>query len=83
MFGKTHSTETLEKMSVAKLNENNPMYGKTGENHPVSKKVFVYSNLTPTVVSYEFVTCSEAAKHFNCNISTISRYLDKNKFYKG
>ena len=63
--GKTHSPNTLEKMSEAKSGENNPMFGKTGENHPRSKKpgtagargalaVFVYSNTTPTICSYEF-----------------------------
>src|SRR5690606_27462527 len=56
-LGYNHSEESIAKISLAKLGENHPMYGKTntieaktkiskasrGENNPMSKKVFVYS----------------------------------------
>jgi hypothetical protein len=43
MFGKSHSAESLEKMSesqrsIDRTGENNPMFGKTGENNPMKKK---------------------------------------------
>lgn len=81
MLGKSHSQETIKKMS----GKNNPMYGKTGENHPMSKSVFVYSfdSETKNIILYKsFNTCIEAAKFFDCSIRTLSRYLDKNKLYK-
>ena len=40
------------------------MFGKTGENNFRSKKVFVYSNETPSILSYEFVSYTETAKFF-------------------
>ena len=35
MFGKTHSAETLAKMSEAQKGENNSMFGRTGKNNPM------------------------------------------------
>jgi len=65
MSGRTHSTETLAKMSDAKTGEKNPrgMLGRThsadtltkmsiaklGSNNPISKRVFVYYSTTPTI----------------------------------
>jgi group I intron endonuclease len=62
--------------------ENHPMYGRTGENNILSKKVYVYSNETPTILSHEFVSCTEAAKHFKCSIKTISLYLKNGKIFQ-
>lgn len=62
--------------------ENHPMYGRTGENNSLSKKVYVYSNKTPTILSHEFVSCTEAAKHFKCSIKTISLYLKNGKIFQ-
>lgn len=61
LIGKTRSVETRTKMSEAKTGKNNPMHDKTGENNPISKRVFVYSNSTPTILCHEFVSYSEAA----------------------
>jgi len=62
------------------------MYNRTGENHPMSKKVFVYNTLDSDskalILHKSFNTCAEAAKYFDCDIRTISNYLDKNKLYK-
>jgi len=41
----------------------------------MSKKVFVYSSVTSTIFFYEFMSYSETANHFNCNIITISKYI--------
>lgn len=58
------------------------MFGVMGENSPVCKKVFVYSNTTPLIFYHEFISCTEAAKHFYCGLSTISKHLNKNKLFK-
>jgi hypothetical protein len=87
--GRVHSAETLIKISNVMSGENHFNYGKllseetkvkmsiayTGEKSSVSKKVFVYCNSTPIILSHEFVSYSEAAKHFSCSIMTISRLL--------
>lgn len=90
MYGKSHSAESLEKMSksqrsIDRTGENNPMFGKTGENNPMKKNVFVYSfNLETkvTILDRSFNTCAEAALYFDCTTRSISNYLDKNKLYK-
>jgi len=53
-----------------------------GDKHPKSKIVFVYSNSTPTILSHEFVSCTETANHFSCSTMTISRYLKSSKLFK-
>lgn len=87
--GKTLSAETKLKLSIARSGENNVMFGRThsdetkalmsithtGEKSSVSKKVFEYCNSTPTILSHEFVSYSEAAKYFSCSIMIISRLL--------
>lgn len=55
-IGKTPSDETRQKLSEATRGENNPMYGKTGEKNPRSKKVYQYDldgNLINSFVSVE------------------------------
>jgi hypothetical protein len=47
------------------------------------KKVFVYSSATPTILSHEFISYSEAANHFSCNIMTISKYIKNGKLFQG
>lgn len=72
MLGRTHSTDTLMKMSIAKL----------GNNNSISKRVFVYYSTTPTILFHEFVSYSEAAKHFNCSIMIIFKYLKSGKLFQ-
>lgn len=74
-LSKTHSAETLTKISEA----------SSGENNPMSKKVFIYSfniETKETKLYKSFNTCIEAANHFDCSTRNISRFLDKNKLYK-
>jgi len=73
--GKSLSNEHKIKLSIAKLGENNPLYGKShdknhlekiklamlGENNHRSKKVFVYSKDNLTKLLFEFSTYTEAA----------------------
>ena len=73
--GKTLTAETRAKISKA-------LSGKTGENYPASKKVFVYTDSTPAILSHEFISYSEAAKYFNCSIMTISRYTKNGKLFQ-
>jgi len=94
-YGKTHTSETKAKISEAmsgknhpmfgRTGQNSPMFGRTGENHPASKKIFVYSfdsDTKETILYKSFLSCSEVALYFNCSARTISSYLNKNKLYK-
>jgi group I intron endonuclease len=90
MFGKSHTEKSKLLMSegqkkIDRTGENNPMFGiaKSGEDNPASKKVFVYSSCTPTILSHEFVSYSEAGKHFSCHRSTIARHLKSGKVFQG
>lgn len=86
-FGKICLPITRAKISMAQQGEKNSFFGKnhTAESKAkVSKKVFAYSNSSPTpILCHEFVSCSEAAKHFSCSIMTISRYLKNGKCFQG
>jgi len=85
MFGKFLTAELITKLSKAKIGENNPYYNKTGEDHPASKKIFVYLyhlETKETTQYKSFETCTEAAKYFKCCNATISYYLNKNKLFK-
>jgi len=46
-----------------------------------NKILFVYSSDTPTILSYEFLSYSEAAIFFNSNNAQISRYKDTDKLF--
>ena len=55
LFGKSHSTETIAKMSEIQKNidrtgENNPMFGKTGEKSPNFGKCPTASGPRPDAV---------------------------------
>jgi len=47
----------------------------------MSKKVYVYSNESPSILIKEFNSYSEAIQYFSCSKSTISKYIDSNKLY--
>lgn len=92
MSGKTHSVDTLTKMSQpkseitkAKMSESQKSINRAGKNNPMSKKVFVYSfdSLNQETILYKtFDSCTEAAKFFDSSSRVITYYLDKNKLYK-
>jgi len=85
--GKIKLEEIRAKMSVTqksinRTGENNPMFGKTGDYHPMSKKVFVYLSSSPTILSREFVSISEAANYFDCSNTTISRFIKNGQVFQ-
>lgn len=82
MFGKKHSIETKKKMSLIKKGVIKTEEHKAKISKSMCKKVFVYSNSVPTILSHEFVSYSEATKFFNCNIMTISKYIKNGKLFQ-
>ena len=87
MFGKTHSPETLAKMSEAKSGALNPQYGKvpvsafqSGANNPMYGKVpnhamtvNVYS-INGTLIN-SFSSQVAAAEWLNTSQTQVSRYI--------
>jgi len=82
MFGKTHSIETIKKMSEARKGIIKTESHKAKISRSMCKKVFVYSSATPTILYKEFMSISEAANHFSCNIMTISKYVKSGKLFQ-
>jgi group I intron endonuclease len=83
--GYSHSIESKAKISYAMSGNKHPMFGKTGENNPGSKKVYIYLfdlNTKKIMLHKSFNTCIKAALYFSCSTRTLSRYLDKNILYK-
>lgn len=71
-YGKTHSKETKEKIGKANGGENNSMYGKNGEKHPGSKRVYQYD--FDGIFIDSFASCDEAGQYLEKkNGSNISR----------
>lgn len=68
--GKKKSNEHIENIRKAKLGNKNPMYGKTGSNHPNSKKVFQY-NLDNNFIK-EWENAKQASKKLNINYASIN-----------
>jgi group I intron endonuclease len=95
LLGFNHSAETKAKLSKVMSGMNHFSFDKslfeetkalmsiaqTEKKSSVSKRVFVYSNIIPIILSHEFVFYSEAAKHFNCSTMTISRYIKSDKLF--
>jgi group I intron endonuclease len=81
-FGKIHSAESLKRMSEAKLGILKTEEHKAKISKSMCKKVFVYTSTTPTVLSYEIESYSEAAKHFCCSVMTISKYVKSGKIFQ-
>jgi hypothetical protein len=79
-FGKSHSLETLQKMSNLLKGQNNPRFSKFGGDNPISKKVYVYELNKPLPI-LTFNSQSETAVYFNSNNFTISRYVIRGKLY--
>lgn len=88
-FGKTHSSEVRLKLSEIKKNkkgENSPRYGKLNSEETKAlraKKVFVYSNDSPSIILLEFSSYTNACLHFNCNRQTIANNIDTKKLFNG
>lgn len=78
LFGKTHSKETRILMSLAK--KGIPKSEAHIEN--MCKKVYAYSSSNPTILINTFISRVDTAKHFNCSVSVIYYYLDKEKVFK-
>jgi group I intron endonuclease len=82
---KTEEHKINMRKPKTEITRNNMSKAKSGENHPMSKKVFIYYfniETKETKLCKSFNTCIEAANHFNCSTRNIPRYLDKNKLYK-
>lgn len=88
MFGKTHSLETKELMSLVRSGENHPLWGK---NHSESAKlamsiskgtaIYVYTFDKSTLVNV-FVSARKAGEHFNCSHVIILRHARKESLFK-
>jgi group I intron endonuclease len=76
--GKFLSEKTKAKLSLVNKGKTRSVESKA----KMSQKVFVYTNSTPTILSHEFVSYTEAAKHFSCSIMTISNYIKSGKLFK-
>jgi hypothetical protein len=68
-IGKTLSEETKQKISESKRGEKHPMYGKPGEKHHSSKKVYQY-DLEGNILG-SFGSGREAARHLKKKDSSI------------
>lgn len=82
-LGKSLSAETKILISEACLGIPKTEEHKAKISNSLNKKVFVYSNSTPTTLSHEFGSCTEAAQHFSSSIGTISNYLKSGKLSQG
>lgn len=81
-IGKNLSTETKAKMSLVRKGVAKTEEHKANISKSMYKKVFVYSSSTPTILHQEFISCSEAAKHFSCHVTTITKYLKSGQVFK-
>lgn len=72
MYGTKHSNETLQKQSIIKAKDKNPMYGKFGEANPSSKPVLQIDYKTGETIN-RFVSLSEATKETGVKIYGISK----------
>lgn len=68
---KPKSDEHKQKYSEAKLGEKNPNFGKTGEKHQRSKRVYQY-DLNGTFIN-SYGSTAEAGRHLKKNKSSIGR----------
>jgi group I intron endonuclease len=86
MYGKKHSEDSRQLVSVAKLGVNNPMYGKVGPRLGLSAynaiTVYVYSAQDDSLVQ-TFPTQAAAAEWLNSPRSTVQNYLRSGKCFKG
>jgi group I intron endonuclease len=88
MYGKTHSAETLTKMSAAKSGENNPMAGK-----PCSDKVkgiikeihsmplYVYDAKTKSLL-FRYDSRKDFVKAFKVSTKTVIKYVNSGDVFR-
>ena len=78
LTGRNLSVETKARISKA-------LKGKTlnpNTTKRLRKKVFVYNKDNRITILKEFNSYTEAGKFFNCNVSTISRNVDKDRIFQ-
>ena len=78
LTGKIKSVET--KAKIRKALKGRTLYVNAPKR--LCKKVFVYDKDNRITILKEFNSYTEAGKFFNCNVSTISRNIDKNKIFQ-
>jgi hypothetical protein len=87
-LGKTHTSETKDKMRIAKLGANNPNFGKSLDEESRLKlssirgsAVEVYDIEIKVISTYPSLT--KAGKALSCSKSTISRYIESKEIFRG
>lgn len=73
LYGKKLTEDWKNNIRKSKIGKNNPMYGKTGFNHPMGKPVINLEN------GIFYGSVQEAAKAHNVNPKTLYQYLDGTK----
>jgi len=87
LSGKTHTPETLAKMSLAKSGKNNPMSGKSHSAKTLAKisnanGTFIYLYDTQGSLVITFSSARKVGEYFNCTHQTIKRYALNGKIFK-
>lgn len=87
-LGKTHTSETKDKMRIAKLGANNPNFGKSLDEVSRLKlssirgsAVEVYDIETKIISTYPSLT--KAGEALSCGKTTISRYIESKETFRG
>jgi group I intron endonuclease len=88
MFGRTHSKDSLAKMSLAKIGKKNYIFGDTHSEETLTKmskalgtQIFVYSSDRSSLL-YTFNSARKAAEHFKVCCNTILKYSKSGKLFK-
>lgn len=68
---RVNNLEAESKRSASRLKENNPMFGRTGKNHPNSRAIKIFGILYDSI--------SDAVRQTNLTKSVIEKSLKKNK----
>lgn len=71
--GKSHSDKALKQISESLSGENNPWFGKTGENAPNAKISRKYAAEVKWLAANSDLTQKEIAQNYEINQGTVSR----------